>query len=109
VLPRLSSIVSWELKPCSTTSVVYLSLAGLILPFAGLQQPSRYTFAPFPICSATGKRLAEDDDAVPFRPSRRSPVFLSRHVSLVATLKCTMGRPSWVRLVSGSLPGCQPE
>ena len=34
---RPSSMVRVELKPCSTTSVEYRSLAALILPFAGLQ------------------------------------------------------------------------
>src|SRR5262249_28845109 len=36
--------------------------------------------------------------------SRRSPVALSRQVSEVATLKLAIGRPSCVRLISGSLP-----
>src|SRR5437763_8819128 len=36
--------------------------------------------------------------------SRRSPVFLSRQLSDVATLRLAIGRPSWVRRISGSLP-----
>src|SRR5438552_1701330 len=36
--------------------------------------------------------------------SRRSPVALSRQLSEVATLRFAIGRPSWVRLISGSLP-----
>src|SRR6516164_1653320 len=36
--------------------------------------------------------------------SLRSPVALSRQVSEVATLRLAMGRPSWVRRISGSLP-----
>src|ERR1700748_351163 len=36
--------------------------------------------------------------------SLRSPVFLSRQVSDVATLRLAIGRPSWVRRISGSLP-----
>src|SRR5499427_6702103 len=36
--------------------------------------------------------------------SLRSPEFLSRQLSDVATLSCTIGRPSWVRRTSGSLP-----
>src|SRR3978361_1210749 len=34
----------------------------------------------------------------------RSPVALSRQVSEVATLRLAIGRPSWVRRISGSLP-----
>src|ERR1700751_5366785 len=36
--------------------------------------------------------------------SLRSPVALSRQVSEVATLRLAIGRPSWVRRISGSLP-----
>src|ERR1700761_1717956 len=36
--------------------------------------------------------------------SLRSPVALSRQVSEVAMLKLAIGRPSWVRRISGSLP-----
>src|SRR5947209_1566591 len=36
--------------------------------------------------------------------SLRSPVALSRQVSDVATLRLAIGRPSWVRRISGSLP-----
>src|SRR5215210_7640378 len=36
--------------------------------------------------------------------SLRSPVALSRQLSEVATLKLAIGRPSWVRRISGSLP-----
>src|ERR1700675_4665186 len=36
--------------------------------------------------------------------SLRSPVVLSRQLSEVATLKLAIGRPSWVRRISGSLP-----
>src|SRR5258708_34175322 len=37
--------------------------------------------------------------------SLRSPVALSRQLSEVATLRLAIGRPSWVRRFSGSLPG----
>src|ERR1019366_3537919 len=36
--------------------------------------------------------------------SLRSPVALSRQLSEVATLRLAIGRPSWVRRISGSLP-----
>src|SRR5664279_2530910 len=36
--------------------------------------------------------------------SLRSPVVLSRQLSDVATLRFAIGRPSWVRRISGSLP-----
>src|SRR3569833_1666481 len=36
--------------------------------------------------------------------SLRSPVFLSRQVSEVATVRLAIGRPSCVRRISGSLP-----
>src|ERR1700754_1549554 len=36
--------------------------------------------------------------------SLRSPVPLSRQVSDVAMLRFAIGRPSWVRRISGSLP-----
>src|SRR5437762_10312312 len=36
--------------------------------------------------------------------SLRSPVALSRQLSDVATLRLAIGRPSWVRRISGSLP-----
>src|SRR5882724_3593658 len=36
--------------------------------------------------------------------SLRSPVVLSRQLSEVATLRLAIGRPSWVRRISGSLP-----
>src|SRR5271166_2307575 len=36
--------------------------------------------------------------------SLRSPVALSRQLSEVATLRFAIGRPSWVRRISGSLP-----
>src|SRR5476649_253915 len=36
--------------------------------------------------------------------SLRSPVVLSRQLSEVATLRFAIGRPSWVRRISGSAP-----
>src|SRR5471030_2523234 len=36
--------------------------------------------------------------------SLRSPVVLSRQLSDVAMLRLAIGRPSWVRRISGSLP-----
>src|SRR5271168_2904822 len=36
--------------------------------------------------------------------SLRSPVVLSRQESVVATLRLAIGRPSWVRRISGSAP-----
>src|SRR5690242_12898261 len=65
-----------------------------------------YTLAPFfRYCSAT---LASPSLKMTTRChsvfSLRSPVALSRQVSEVATLKLAIGRPSWVRRISGSLP-----
>src|SRR5581483_1370434 len=65
-----------------------------------------YTLAPFfRYCSAT---LARPSEKITTRChsvfSLRSPVALSRHCSEVATLRLAMGRPSWVRRISGSLP-----
>src|SRR5919206_2170317 len=65
-----------------------------------------YTLAPFfRYCSAT---LHSPSLKITTRChsvfSLRSPVFLSRQVSEVAMLKLAIGRPSWVRRISGSLP-----
>src|SRR5438876_8912235 len=65
-----------------------------------------YTLAPFfRYCSAT---LQSPSLKITTRChsvfSLRSPLFLSRQVSEVATLRLAIGRPSWVRRISGSLP-----
>src|SRR5215470_2695859 len=65
-----------------------------------------YTLAPFfRYCSATRQRpslkITTECHSV---FSRRSPEVLSRHVSVVATRRLAIGRPSWVRRISGSLP-----
>src|SRR6201996_3985037 len=65
-----------------------------------------YTLAPFfSYCSAT---LQSPSLKITTRChsvfSLRSPVPLSRHVSDVAMLRLAIGRPSWVRRISGSLP-----
>src|SRR2546423_6097516 len=65
-----------------------------------------YTFAPFfRYCSAILQR-----PSLKITPrchsvfSLRSPVALSRQLSDVARLRLAIGRPSWVRRISGSLP-----
>src|SRR5215467_205103 len=65
-----------------------------------------YTLAPFfRYCSAT---LQSPSLKITTRChsvfSLRSPVALSRQLSEVATLRLAIGRPSWVRRISGSLP-----
>src|SRR5665213_349304 len=45
--PRVSSMVSDELKPCSTTSVEYLSWPSLSVHLRVCRAPSRYTFKLF--------------------------------------------------------------
>src|SRR3954451_10736049 len=65
-----------------------------------------YTLAPFfRYCSAT---LQSPSLKMTTRChsvfSLRSPVALSRQLSEVATFKLAIGRPSWVRRISGSLP-----
>src|SRR6202171_2982589 len=65
-----------------------------------------YTLAPFVrYCSAT---LQSPSLKITTRChsvfSLRSPVALSRQLSEVATLRLAIGRPSWVRRISGSLP-----
>src|SRR5438105_10188698 len=65
-----------------------------------------YTLAPFlRYCSAT---LQSPSLKMTTRChsvfSLRSPVALSRQLSEVATLRLAIGRPSWVRRISGSLP-----
>src|ERR1700704_6570418 len=65
-----------------------------------------YTLAPFfRYCSAT---LHSPSLKITTRChsvfSLRSPVVLSRQLSDVATLRLAIGRPSWVRRISGSLP-----
>src|SRR6266508_2162419 len=83
-----------------------LVLAGLVLPFAGLQLALEIDLRAL-------LQILLGDPASPSLKittrchsvlSRRSPVALSRQLSEVATLKFAIGRPSWVRLISGSLP-----
>src|ERR1700742_839047 len=104
--PRPSSMVRLELKPCSTTSVEYFSTPCWSVHLRVCSWPSMYTLAPFfRYCSAT---LASPSEKITTRChsvfSLRSPVPLSRHCSEVATDRLAMGRPSWVRRISGSLP-----
>src|SRR5882672_10328439 len=103
---RLSSMVSVELKPCSTTSVEYFSTPLWSVHLRVCSAPSMYTLAPFlRYCSTI---LQSGSEKITTRChsvfSLRSPVALSRQVSEVATLRLAIGRPSWVRRISGSLP-----
>src|SRR5882724_5803662 len=103
---RPSSIVSVELNPCSTTSVEYFSTPLWSVHLRVCSAPSMYTLAPFfRYCSAT---LQSPSLKITTRChsvfSLRSPLFLSRQVSEVATLRLAIGRPSCVRRISGSLP-----
>src|SRR5262245_38969946 len=104
--PRPSSIVSVELKPCSTTSVEYFSTPLWSVHLRVCSWPSMYTLAPFfRYCSATLQRPSlKITTRCHSVFSLRSPVALSRQVSEVATLRLAIGRPSWVRRISGSLP-----
>src|SRR3954451_22226522 len=103
---RPSSIVSDELKPCSTTSVEYFSTPLWSVHLRVCNWPSMYTFAPFfRYCSATLQRPSlKITTRCHSVFSLRSPLFLSHQVSEVAMLKFAIGRPSWVRRISGSLP-----
>src|SRR6201991_2922566 len=99
-------MVRVELKPCSTTSVEYFSAPLWSVHLRVCSAPSMYTLAPFfRYCSAT---LQSPSLKITTRChsvfSLRSPVALSRQVSDVATLRLAIGRPSWVRRISGSLP-----
>src|SRR5882757_7497149 len=103
---RPSSMVSVELKFCSTTSVEYFSTPLWSVHLRVCNWPSIYTLAPFfRYCSAT---LQSPSLKITTRChsvfSLRSPEFLSRHVSEVAMLRLASGRPSCVRRISGSLP-----
>ena len=85
--------------------------AALVGPFAGLQAPSTYTFAPFfRYCSAT---LASPSLKITTRChsvfSLRSPVALSRQVSDVATLRLAIGRPSGSAGFPDPCRDCRPE
>src|SRR6516165_1421811 len=99
-------MVRFELKPCNTTSVEYLSTPDWSVHLRVCNWPSMYTLAPFfRYCSAI---LHRPSLKITTRChsvfSLRSPVALSRQVSDVATLRLAIGRPSWVRRISGSLP-----
>src|ERR1700704_5077445 len=103
---RPSSMVSVELNPCSTTSVEYFSTPAWSVHLRVCSAPSRYTLAPFfRYCSTI---LQSGSEKITTRChsvfSLRSPVALSRQLSEVATLRLAIGRPSWVRRISGSLP-----
>src|SRR6266481_10076360 len=103
---RPSSMVRFELNPCSTTSVEYFSTPLWSVHLRVCNWPSRYTLAPFfRYCSATlhspSLKMTTRCHSV---FSLRSPVALSRQLSEVATLRLAIGRPSWVRRISGSLP-----
>src|SRR5256886_15596912 len=103
---RPSSMVRVELKPCSTTSVEYFSTPLWSVHLRVCSAPSMYTLAPFfRYCSAI---LQSPSLKITTRChsvfSLRSPVALSRQLSEVATLRLAIGRPSWVRRISGSLP-----
>src|SRR5215468_1952504 len=104
--PRPSSMVRVELKPCSTTSVEYFSTPLWSVHLRVCSAPSRYTLAPFfRYCSMTLHSPSLNTTTRCHSVfSLRSPVFLSRQVSDVATLRLAIGRPSWVRRISGSLP-----
>src|SRR6195256_5178430 len=103
---RPSSMVSVELKPCSTTSVEYFSTPLWSVHLRVCSAPSMYTLAPFfRYCSTI---LQSGSEKMTTRChsvfSLRSPVPLSRQVSEVATLRLATGRPSCIRRISGSLP-----
>src|SRR6267154_3142279 len=103
---RPSSMVRVELKPCSTTSVEYFSTPLASVHLRVCSAPSMYTLAPFlRYCSTI---LQSGSEKITTRChsvfSLRSPVALSRQLSEVATLRLAIGRPSWVRRISGSLP-----
>ena len=68
--------------------------------------PSIYTLDPFlRYCSAILQRPSENRTTRCHSVfSLRSPLDLSRQLSLVATLRFTTGRPSFVLLTSGSAP-----
>src|SRR5665213_4353064 len=109
--PRVSSMVSDELNPCSTTSVEYLSWPSLSVHLRVCNAPSRYTFKLFfRYCSTI---LHKPSLKITTRChsvfSLRSPVVLSRQDSDVAIRKLAIGRPSWVRRISGSAPGCRSK
>src|SRR6201996_4443372 len=99
-------MVRVELKFCSTTSVEYFSTPCGSVHLRVCSAPSIYTLAPFfRYCSAT---LVRPSLKITTRChsvfSLRSPVALSRQVSDVAIRRLAIGRPSWVRLISGSAP-----
>src|SRR5215213_10356723 len=103
---RPSSMVSVELNPCSTTSVEYFSTPDWSVHLRVCSAPSMYTLAPFfRYCSTI---LQSGSEKITTRChsvfSLRSPVPLSRQVSDVAMLRLAIGRPSWVRRISGSAP-----
>src|SRR5229473_6633635 len=103
---RPSSMVRFELNPCSTTSVEYFSTPLWSVHLRVCNWPSMYTLAPFfRYCSAT---LQSPSLKMTTRChsvfSLRSPVALSRQLSEVAMLRLAIGRPSCVRRISGSLP-----
>src|SRR5438552_3909897 len=103
---RPSNMVKVELKFCSTTSVEYFSTPLWSVHLRVCNWPSMYTLASFlRYCSAT---LQSPSLKMTTRChsvfSLRSPVVLSRQLSEVATLRLAIGRPSWVRRISGSLP-----
>src|ERR1700709_2583779 len=109
--PRPSSIVRVELKPCSTTSVEYFSTPAWSVHLRVCSAPSIYTLAPFlrycsTILQSGSLKITTRCHSV---FSLRSPVALSRQVSEVATLRLAIGRPSWVRRISGSLPRLPPR
>src|SRR3954447_10669800 len=103
---RPSSMVRFELKPCSTTSVEYFSTPLWSVHLRVCSWPSMYTLAPFlRYCSATLQRPSlKITTRCHSVFSLHSPVALSRQLSEVATLRLAIGRPSWVRRISGSLP-----
>src|SRR6201996_4050135 len=99
-------MVRVELKFCSTTSVEYFSTPCGSVHLRVCSAPSIYTLEPFfRYCSAI---LQSPSLKITTRChsvfSLRSPEFLSRQVSEVAIRRFAIGRPSWVRLISGSAP-----
>src|SRR5689334_15684445 len=99
-------MVRFELNPCRTTSVEYFSTPLWSVHLRVCSWPSMYTLAPFfRYCSATLQRPSlKITTRCHSVFSLRSPVALSRQLSEVATLRLAIGRPSWVRRISGSLP-----
>ena len=81
-------------------------VAVFVRPFARLQRAFEVDLRALLeiLLDDLAQTFVEDDDAMPLGFFLRSPVALSRQLSEVATRKFAIGRPSWVRRISGSAP-----